>query len=193
MKVTHVSRPPPNLNSIWEVCESLGRTSLTSFGGNHWATGWLATLCWTTLGWNARGGRAVVHARHPAVIVVKLIYSDFNVPIAPWLNCIKFLAPAKCDVNIHFVTDFLLNSIWPALGQFGRCRYGYIDGGGGCSRLVVADTRPWTRRIRRTSTLRLWRTSSLMSRLWNYFDGPSNGNICGCNIYTFLTSYFISK
>ena len=41
MKKTYLSRPPPNMNLIGEVCDSLGKDFLTSFVGNHWATGWL--------------------------------------------------------------------------------------------------------------------------------------------------------
>ena len=41
MKMTYLSQPPPNMNSIREVCDTLGTESLTSFVGNHWATGWL--------------------------------------------------------------------------------------------------------------------------------------------------------
>ena len=41
MKMTCLSRPPPNMNSIGEVCNSLGLDSLTTFVGNHWATGGL--------------------------------------------------------------------------------------------------------------------------------------------------------
>ena len=41
MKLKYLSLAPPNMNSIWEVCDSLGTDSLTSFVGNHWATGWL--------------------------------------------------------------------------------------------------------------------------------------------------------
>ena len=34
-----VSQPPPNINSIGEVYNSLGTKSLTLFVGYHWATG----------------------------------------------------------------------------------------------------------------------------------------------------------
>ena len=37
----YLSPPPPNMNSIGEVCNSLGTDSLTLFVRNHWATGWL--------------------------------------------------------------------------------------------------------------------------------------------------------
>ena len=41
MKMTYLSPPPPNMNWIQEMCNSLGNISLTLFVGNHWATGWL--------------------------------------------------------------------------------------------------------------------------------------------------------
>ena len=41
MKISYLSRPPPNMNSIGEVCDSLGKDSLTSIVGNHWTTRWL--------------------------------------------------------------------------------------------------------------------------------------------------------
>ena len=37
----YLSRPPPNMNLIGEVCDSLGTDSLITFVGNHWATGGL--------------------------------------------------------------------------------------------------------------------------------------------------------
>ena len=39
MKMTYLSRPPTNLNLIGELCDSLGMDFLTSFVGNHSATG----------------------------------------------------------------------------------------------------------------------------------------------------------
>ena len=36
MKVTHLSWPPPNVNWIGEVCDSLGTTSLTSGEGRNY-------------------------------------------------------------------------------------------------------------------------------------------------------------
>ena len=41
MKIAHLSRPQPNMSSIGEGCNSLGKTSLTSLVGSHWATGGL--------------------------------------------------------------------------------------------------------------------------------------------------------
>ena len=41
MKMAHVSQTPPNMSSIREVCDSLGKTFLTSLVGNHRATGGL--------------------------------------------------------------------------------------------------------------------------------------------------------
>ena len=41
MKMTYLSWHKPHMNSIGEVCDSLGTDSLTSFVRNHWATGWL--------------------------------------------------------------------------------------------------------------------------------------------------------
>ena len=41
MKMTWLSLPPPNLNLIQGVYNSLGSNSLTLFGGNHWNTWWL--------------------------------------------------------------------------------------------------------------------------------------------------------
>ena len=38
MKMTYLSGHPPNMNSIGEVCDSLGTDSLTLFVGNHWVT-----------------------------------------------------------------------------------------------------------------------------------------------------------
>ena len=39
MMMTYLSRPPQNMNSILGVCNSLRTNSMTSFVGNHWATG----------------------------------------------------------------------------------------------------------------------------------------------------------
>ena len=36
--MAHLSRPGPNINWIGEVCDTLGRPSLTSLIDNHWAT-----------------------------------------------------------------------------------------------------------------------------------------------------------
>ena len=41
-----------------------------------------------------------VLVQHPAVIVLKLIYSAVYVQLAPWLNYVGFLAWAKCDINV---------------------------------------------------------------------------------------------
>ena len=41
MKMTHLSQPQPNLSSIKEGCDSLGKTFLTSLVGNQWASGGL--------------------------------------------------------------------------------------------------------------------------------------------------------
>ena len=41
MKMAHLSRTSPNISSIVEVCNRLGKTFLTSLVGNHWATGGL--------------------------------------------------------------------------------------------------------------------------------------------------------
>ena len=41
MKIAHLSQPQPNMSLIGEGCDSLGKTSLTSIVGNHWATGGL--------------------------------------------------------------------------------------------------------------------------------------------------------
>ena len=38
-KMTHLSEPQPNMSSIREGCNSLGKTFLTSLVGNLWATG----------------------------------------------------------------------------------------------------------------------------------------------------------
>ena len=38
-KITHLSRPQPNVSFIGEGCNSLGKKSLASLVGNHWATG----------------------------------------------------------------------------------------------------------------------------------------------------------
>ena len=63
--MTYISRPPPNMNSIQGVCDSLRTNSLTSFFGKYWATGWLRwirtrpmrdylrSLIWLAQGWNA--------------------------------------------------------------------------------------------------------------------------------------------
>ena len=37
--MTYLSRPPRNINLIGQVCDSLGKDSVTLFVGNHWATG----------------------------------------------------------------------------------------------------------------------------------------------------------
>ena len=39
MKMAHLSRTSPNMSSIGEVCDRLGKTFLTSLVGNHWAAG----------------------------------------------------------------------------------------------------------------------------------------------------------
>ena len=45
--MTNLSRPPPNMNLIRKVCNSLGTKSLTSFVGSHCATGCLrSTQTW---------------------------------------------------------------------------------------------------------------------------------------------------
>ena len=41
MKMAHLSQTPPIMSSIGEVCDSLGKTFLTSLVGNHRATGGL--------------------------------------------------------------------------------------------------------------------------------------------------------
>ena len=41
MKMEHLSQTSPNMSSIKEVLDRLGKTFLTSFVGNHWATGGL--------------------------------------------------------------------------------------------------------------------------------------------------------
>ena len=38
MKMAHLSKTPPIMSSIGEVCDSLVKTSLTSLVGNYWAT-----------------------------------------------------------------------------------------------------------------------------------------------------------
>ena len=43
-KWRNLYRPPPNLNIIKEVCDSLGKRFITLFVENHWATVW---LLWT--------------------------------------------------------------------------------------------------------------------------------------------------
>ena len=53
--MTNLSRPPPNMNLIGEVCNSLGMNTPTSFAGNLWATGWLR---WT--GPQVKGGREAI-------------------------------------------------------------------------------------------------------------------------------------
>ena len=37
--MANLSQTPPNMSSIGAVCDSLGKTSLTSLVGNYWATG----------------------------------------------------------------------------------------------------------------------------------------------------------
>ena len=39
MKMTHLYQPQPNMSSIGEGCDSLGKTFLTSLVSNLWATG----------------------------------------------------------------------------------------------------------------------------------------------------------
>ena len=39
MKIKQFSQPQLNMSSIGEGCDSLGKTSLSSLVGNHWATG----------------------------------------------------------------------------------------------------------------------------------------------------------
>ena len=39
--MTYLSRPPSNMNSIEEVCNSLRKDSLILFVGSHWTTGCL--------------------------------------------------------------------------------------------------------------------------------------------------------
>ena len=39
--MAHLSRTPPNMSSIGEVCDSLGTDLLSLSGGNQWATGGL--------------------------------------------------------------------------------------------------------------------------------------------------------
>ena len=63
--MTYLSWPPPNMNSIQVVCDSLGTNSLTSFFRNNRATGllrwaqirpvrdYLQSLVWFAQGWNA--------------------------------------------------------------------------------------------------------------------------------------------
>ena len=41
MKIAHLSRPQRNMSSVEKGCHSLGKTSLTSLVGNHWAIGGL--------------------------------------------------------------------------------------------------------------------------------------------------------
>ena len=41
MKIAHLSRTSPNMSSIGEVCDRLGKTFLTSLVGNLWAIGGL--------------------------------------------------------------------------------------------------------------------------------------------------------
>ena len=36
MKIIYIYCPPQNMNSIGEVCDSLGKDSVTWFDGNHW-------------------------------------------------------------------------------------------------------------------------------------------------------------
>ena len=38
MKKAHLSQTTPNMSSIAAVCDSLGKTSLTSLVGNYWGT-----------------------------------------------------------------------------------------------------------------------------------------------------------
>ena len=38
LKVARLSQTPPKMSSIVAVCNSLGKTSLTSLVGNYWAT-----------------------------------------------------------------------------------------------------------------------------------------------------------
>ena len=38
MKMSHLSQTSPNMSSIREVCDRLGKTFLKSLVGNHWAT-----------------------------------------------------------------------------------------------------------------------------------------------------------
>ena len=41
MMMINLSQTPPNMSSIEAVCDSLGKTSVTSLVGNYWATGGL--------------------------------------------------------------------------------------------------------------------------------------------------------
>ena len=41
MKMAHLSQTPPNMSAIGAVCDSFGKTFLTSLVGNYWATGGL--------------------------------------------------------------------------------------------------------------------------------------------------------
>ena len=41
MNMTHLSQPQPNLSSIGEGCNSVRTDWLSSFAGNHWASGGL--------------------------------------------------------------------------------------------------------------------------------------------------------
>ena len=55
--MTQLSPPQPNMSSIGEGCDSLGKTFLASLGGNLWATGgfWVNSF-------SGEGGLSIVTA-----------------------------------------------------------------------------------------------------------------------------------
>ena len=70
MKLTHLYWHPPITNLIREVCDRVGKTSLTSFVGNHWVTCWLR---WTQP--QVKGGIWAIH-----VGMLEGLYSLLYIP-----------------------------------------------------------------------------------------------------------------
>ena len=126
MKMAYLSRTSPNLSSIGEVCDRLGKTFLTSLVGNPWATG---------------GLRVKTYAAKGGLILFPLFLLEGNaiLPMTPKTDCetvrareLQFLHnihhPHMC--NMSRVTCLVSHVIchvsharcnFQSIGPLGRC------------------------------------------------------------------------
>ena len=95
MKMPNLSRIPPNMSSIGEICDSLGTVWLSSYGGNQWATG-LLRLNSTPV----KGG----------LINFPLFLLEGNaiLPMTPKAGCAKLVQSESRDLRLFMY----LSSFW---------------------------------------------------------------------------------
>ena len=96
MKMTYLSRPPPNMNSIREVCDSLGLDSLTMFVRYHWATGGLRVNLTSVKGGIISDPLFACNIAND-ILVSETSYLRYEIFMAPFMCGEKFaLLPSMC-------------------------------------------------------------------------------------------------